>query len=214
MSHRSASRVGLGLVGLGILSVVIWWLRESAPEAGERESAKPAATAAAETAPVLRASSDVSDRSDTSDSAVATATPTRPAAAPLTASNEGLVALVPTGVQDRYAQNEVLDERTSPTDAPGQYERVRIVRTSMKYPLVRVEERWQVAGGRFQEAGDRRHETGGRRQGAEFPEPRTLNPSSSPLTPDTCFDPFFRHPSLPDRDGRRPCDIEAQGRRH
>ncbi|MBM4149404.1 MAG: hypothetical protein FJ224_10215, partial [Lentisphaerae bacterium] len=57
------------------------------------------------------------------------------------AGNEGVID--PGGVKDRYTANEILDERTSPPDANGQYERVRIVKTSMKYPLVRVVEQWQ-----------------------------------------------------------------------
>jgi len=152
MSYRNVSRIGLVLVVLGVSSVAFWWLRGGAPEAGERESAKPAATAA-ERALVSRVSSDVSDRSDTSDKAatVAPATPTTSAsapqpAAPLTAAAEGLVAPIPTGVQDHYTKNEVLDERVGEVGPDGQYERVRIVKTSMKYPLVRVEERFQVSG--------------------------------------------------------------------
>ncbi|MEI8122451.1 MAG: S8 family serine peptidase, partial [bacterium] len=41
-------------------------------------------------------------------------------------------------VKDAYARNPILDEQLGPVDANGHYERIRVYRTDMKYPLVRV----------------------------------------------------------------------------
>ena len=52
------------------------------------------------------------------------------------------------GVTDRWAQAQVLQEKTTPhpTD-PEQVTRVRLLRTDFKYPLVRVEETLQLSPG-------------------------------------------------------------------
>ena len=77
-------------------------------------AASPEACASPRQAAPVSAPSDLSDESDLSD---ATAEPT-----------------------DRYADCEVLDERVGELRPDGRCERVRIVRTEEKYPLLRVAE--------------------------------------------------------------------------
>ncbi len=210
MKRRGTVRVGLVVLGLITAVGAVWLLcsggvglEEQTPGLSAKPSAAVAAAkaqsrlAAVETAAHQSLAPDTSDRTDPTDptdqarrtpaaarpapAALPTlATPTRAGPPPRDESQADLGK-----VQDRYANCEVLDERTSPVNAAGQYERVRIVKTSMKYPLVRVEERFQVSGVRDQEAGGRGQEAGRRGQGAEFPEPQHMTPSSSPLKPDT-----------------------------
>jgi hypothetical protein len=205
MKQKTAIRLGLVVVALFALSTAVWMLRGGAPGTGEKGAAPVVQRAAAlATAPTAGAAvalaspgrSDGSDGSDRSAATAASATPTPPAAAPqlaarpntqpvarLTAANEGIIEPLTGGVKDRYAKNEVLDERIGEVGPDGTYERVRIVKTEMKYPLVRVIERWEVGGGRGQRAGGRVFSI----QCSVFriPESCVLSPASRHPTRDT-----------------------------
>ncbi|HEX3135182.1 MAG TPA: S8 family peptidase, partial [Planctomycetota bacterium] len=52
---------------------------------------------------------------------------------------------LPADLQARYRQVEQVDVQEGAPDAQGQFTRTRLLRTTMKYPLLRVDERWQAA---------------------------------------------------------------------
>jgi autotransporter-associated beta strand protein len=55
------------------------------------------------------------------------------------------VRVASAGIKDRYADCTVIDEITTPGVEPGRRVRVRVVKTDMKYPFVRVEDVWEVS---------------------------------------------------------------------
>ncbi|MBM4148997.1 MAG: hypothetical protein FJ224_08125 [Lentisphaerae bacterium] len=132
--------------------------------------------------------------------------PSRPnthVASPLAAGNEGVMD--PGGVKDRYTANEILDERTSPPDANGQYERVRVVKTRMKYPLVRVVDRLQVSGVRGQVSGVLSPESG-------VPSPATRHSPLDTLLSQTAM--VANHVTLKVTEGTTEAQLAAYAQAH
>ncbi|ATC64559.1 hypothetical protein CMV30_11675 [Nibricoccus aquaticus] len=78
--------------------------------------------------------------------AVSSSSPATPAPAAHTASlpaDAQPVAGTARSIEDRYASAPTLDERASPPDSTGRFTKNRLVRTTEKYPHIRIEEQWQ-----------------------------------------------------------------------
>ena len=115
------------LIALG--ASIALWLRPARP-------ISPHTSASTHPAPL----SPTSTHAATPSAAVTTPPPVRtesvtPATAPITGTAQAL--------QDRYAQAPLIDERATPPDADGRFSKNRLVRTTEKYPLVRIEEQWR-----------------------------------------------------------------------
>ena len=150
-------RGGAVVVVLLALATAVWLYRGSGTDmTGKAPGVTAEGCGGTAAGPTAAPPSGVTASSDASNSSARIIRPDEPAvaparsktrtASPLSAANEGIIEPLAGGVKNRYAQNKILDERTSPPDTNGQYERVRIVKTSMKYPLVRVLEKWQAPG--------------------------------------------------------------------
>ena len=150
-------RGGAVVVVLLALATAVWLYRGTGTDmTGKAPGVTAEGCGGTAAGPTAAPPSGVTASSDASNSSARFIRPDEPAvaparsrtrtASPLSAAGEGLIEPLEGGVKNRYAQNKILDERTSPPDTNGQYERVRIVKTSMKYPLVRVVEKWQERG--------------------------------------------------------------------
>jgi subtilisin family serine protease len=77
------------------------------------------------------------------------ATPATSVPATPTARTESLSPATPPtagtarSIENRYAHAPIIDERTTAPDATGRFTKNRLVRTTEKYPHIRIEEQWQ-----------------------------------------------------------------------
>ncbi len=132
------SKIGLGLVALFAIGITLAWVAEE-HKAHPQEAAKSSSFAEESVLPTAELPPDAIgvNQPDVASSTVST-----PAASP--SSTEPVAPSMDKPCK-RFADAEIVESRDGQPDADGWVERVSIVKTGMKYPLVRTVEKLRSA---------------------------------------------------------------------